>query len=194
MQLQLSSTGQAVLVVAAVLLIMADLVAVLAPILSAREEKNILFKSAVGEMTIEVSALEECLKRTVLDDPAVGEASVTIRVPERGGTDPIVCRLNLGIHEQSNVPGKADEVTMAAKAHFLDVLPLGREPELHQRVRILRPKRERPVAPPSEPEPAPEPAPEPEPEVPSLDGGLIYGSASEESKEKEVGEESGSKD
>jgi len=185
---QQSTLAKALMTALALLLVIIDILALLSPVISGREEKNIQFPSALGEMTIEVSALEDCLKRTVLKDPAVGEAAVTIKVPERGRSDPIVCNLNLGVHEQSNVPGKADEITVGAKQHILDVLPLDSEPLMRQRVRILRPKKERmpkELEPAAEPdlEPVVETEPEPERDIPSLDGGLIYGSPASETSE-----------
>ena len=97
------------------------------------------------------------------------------------------------------MPGKADEITIGAKQHILDVLPLEHEPIMHQNVRILRPKKERPLVEterPEEPrelEPGldAEAEPDAEPDVPPLGSGLVYGRPPAEKDAGDEGEDGG---
>ncbi len=188
---QMDTLGKISLVTMSIFLVLTNLLVLLSPILSAREEKNIRFRSPVREVPIEVSALEECLRRPVMDYPSVGDALVTIKVPDRNPGDPIICNLDLGIREQANVPGMADEVTTKAKQHFLSVLPMDIEPDMRQRVRILKPKsdrRDRRTTDAVQPEPEVEETDDAQ-QYPNLDAGLVYGSDSAEDAKDDDAEE-----
>lgn len=114
------------------------------PFLGARRktrEKLIEFTGEVGVMVIEVGALEDCLRRAVLEDEDVTYATVRIDVPELGREDPIVCTVDIGIKERPNVPGKANELAKRTQKRFLEILPMDTPPKVDMRkIHFTRPK------------------------------------------------------
>jgi len=106
-----------------------------------RREKPIEFTSEVGSMIIEASALEDCLRRTALEDEDVTDATANIRVPEIGQDQPIVCSIRIGIRERPNIPGKAGEIAKKIRERFLEILPMDTPPVVNlDRISIQRPK------------------------------------------------------
>lgn len=107
----------------------------------AKREKPIEFTSEVGSMIIEASALEDCLRRTALEDEDVTEAQANIRVPEMGQDQPIVCSMKIGIRERPNIPGKGGEIAKKIRDKFLEILPMDTPPIVNlDRIAIQRPK------------------------------------------------------
>lgn len=106
----------------------------------AHEERPIEFTGEAGTMVIEVTALEEWLRRTVLEDEDVSDAACTIKVPEIGSEEPIICNLDVGIKVRPDVPGKVNELTVAVRDHFLEILPMDQPPNVNVKVRIQRPR------------------------------------------------------
>jgi len=106
-----------------------------------RRDKPIEFTSEVGSMIIEASALEDCLRRTALEDEDVTDATANIRVPEIGQDQPIVCSVRIGIRERPNIPGKAGEIAKKIRERFLEILPMDTPPIVNlDRISIQRPK------------------------------------------------------
>lgn len=104
-------------------------------------EKLIELTGEVGVMVIEVGALEDCLRRTALEDEDVTHATVAIDVPELGREDPIVCTLDIGIKERPNVPGKANELAKRVQERFLEILPMDLPPKVDMRkIHFQRPR------------------------------------------------------
>jgi hypothetical protein len=98
------------------------------------------FESDAGRMTIDVSALEECLRRTALEDPDVGEASASIRMPRGGVSRPIACDLDVALYERADIPGKGGELASQIRRRFLQILPVEYDPVVNLHVRISAPK------------------------------------------------------
>ena len=104
-------------------------------------EKPIEFTSEVGSMIIEASALEDCLRRTALDDDDVCDATVNIKVPEIGQDQPIICSVRIGIRERPNIPGKGGEIAKKIRDRFLEILPMDTLPIVNlDKLSIQRPK------------------------------------------------------
>lgn len=136
--------------------------------------KTIEFESGAGNMTIDVSALEECLKRTALEDPEVTEASATIRIP-RGLGRAIICDMDIGIVERADIPGKGSDIAARIRRRFLQIVPLETDPLVNLKIKI-RPSRPGPDTAPTSAMPVatPTPAAEKLPEVPEFTGERRY--------------------
>lgn len=130
--------------------------------------KVLEFESDSGAMAVDVTALEDCLRRTVLEDPDVADARATIRVPRGGFTRAIQCTLDVGIYERSNVPGKGEELAAVVRKRFLQIIPVEQDPAVNLRMRI------RPPRTPGEASGAKEETPEPLPDVPEFTGERRY--------------------
>ncbi|MBN1810160.1 MAG: alkaline shock response membrane anchor protein AmaP [Planctomycetes bacterium] len=106
-----------------------------------RSEKPIEFTSEVGSMIIEASALEDCLRRTALEDEDITDAAATIKVPDIGQDQPIVCSVRIGIRERPDIPGKGSEIAKKIRDRFLEILPMDTPPVVNlDRISIQRPK------------------------------------------------------
>jgi len=106
-----------------------------------QREKPIEFTSEVGSMVIEASALEDCLRRTALENEDVTDAHATIKVPEPGQDQPIVCSMRIGIRERPDIPGKGSEIAKRIREKFLEILPMDTPPIVNlDRIAIQRPK------------------------------------------------------
>jgi len=124
-------------------MLIADLLVLVWTLVPDRKEKPIEFQSDVGSMVVEVTALQDCMRRTAMDDPDVTEAESAITVPQAGKDSPIVCEMRVGLLERADVPGKGREVATRLKDKLLEVLPMEVEPIVNLRITIVRPPRRR---------------------------------------------------
>lgn len=103
-------------------------------------EKEIVFESNGGEMVIDLSALQDCVARTLIEDKDVANASVKIRAHRSGMSRPIICDLTVDIHERGDIPAKGAEITEAARRRFMQVIPVEIDPVINMRIKIVEPK------------------------------------------------------
>lgn len=122
-------------------LLIADFLALVWVFVPDRREKPIEFQSDVGSMVVEVTALQDCMRRTAMEDSDVTDAEATITVPQAGKDSPIICSIRVGILERADVPGKGREVAIRLKDKLLEVLPMEVEPIVNLRIKIVRPPR-----------------------------------------------------
>lgn len=132
-------TGRAIFALVGVTLLVGD-VTLLLRALGLSASKVIDFKTDSGQMAVDVSALEECLRRTAVEDPDVADAVVRLHVP-RGGLDkPIVCDVEIGLRERSDVPGKGKDLAAAIRRRFLQIIPIETDPVVNIGIRIRPPR------------------------------------------------------
>lgn len=103
-------------------------------------EKEIVFESDGGEMVIDLSALQDCVSRTLVEDEDVANASVKIRAHRGGMSKPIICDLIVDIHERGDIPAKGAEISEAARRRFMQVIPVEEDPIINVRIKIVEPK------------------------------------------------------
>ena len=127
------------MLVAALLIL--DLMTLVWAFVPDKKEKPIEFHSDVGSMVVEVTALQDCMSRTAMEDPDVTEAEAAITVPQAGRDSPITCDMRVGLLERADVPGKGREVANHLKEKLLEVLPMEVEPIVNLRITIIRPPR-----------------------------------------------------
>lgn len=127
----MAGSGMALLVADAVLLLRA---------FGLGAGKTIEFESGAGKMVVDVSALEECLRRTALDDPEVTDATASIRIPRAGSSRAIVCDLDVGLIERADIPGKGGDVAARVRRRFLQIIPMETDPVVNLRIRIRPPR------------------------------------------------------
>jgi hypothetical protein len=102
--------------------------------------KVIDFESEAGRMAVDVSALEECLRRTALEDPDVTDASCSLRVPAASARRRIVCDVVVGVYERADVPGKGREIALNLRRRFLQIVPVETDPVVNLDIRIRPPR------------------------------------------------------
>jgi hypothetical protein len=102
--------------------------------------KVIEFESGAGRMAVDVSALEECLRRTALEDPDVTDASCSLRVPAASARRPIVCDVVAGVYERADVPGKGRKIASNLRRRFLQIVPVEVDPVVNLDIRIRPPR------------------------------------------------------
>lgn len=134
-----SVIGRVVFAVVGLGIIAAD-VALLLRALGLGASKVINFESDSGQMAVEVSALQECLRRTAIEDPDVEDAVCRLRIPRKGLEKPIICYVEVGLHERANVPGKGNDLSAAIRRRFLQVIPVETDPVVNINIRIRPPK------------------------------------------------------
>ena len=101
--------------------------------------KVIDFESSSGRMVVDVSALEEALRRSAMEDGDVMDADAHIHVPRGGFARPIVCDIGVGIRERSDVPGRGAEIASKLKRAFLRIIPVETDPVVNLKIRIRPP-------------------------------------------------------
>jgi hypothetical protein len=132
-------TGRASVAVVGILLLAGD-VTLLLRMLGLGASKVIDFESESGEMTVDVSALEECLRRTAVDDHDVADAVASLRLPRGGLEKPIICNVQVALHERADVVGKGKELAAAVRRRFLQIIPIETDPVVNINIRIRPPK------------------------------------------------------
>ncbi len=103
--------------------------------------KVLSFESSSGHMEVDISAIEECLRRTALEIDGVVDARASIRIQPGGLAKPILCNMQVGLRERSDVPGKGSEVSARVKERFLDIIPIDTAPMVNLGIRIRAAKR-----------------------------------------------------
>ncbi len=103
------------------------------------ESRVIAFKGDSGRMAVDVSALEDCLRRTALEDADVADAACRLRIPRGGIEKPIVCDVEVDIHERADVPAKGLDLAAAIRRRFLQIIPIETDPVVNIRIRIRGP-------------------------------------------------------
>ncbi len=103
--------------------------------------KVLSFESSSGHMEVDISALEDCLTRTALEIDDVVDARARIRIQPGGLAKPILCNLQVGLRERSDVPGKGSEVGARVKERFLDIIPIDTAPVVNLNIRIRTAKK-----------------------------------------------------
>ena len=101
--------------------------------------KKIEFESSAGRMVVDVSALEEALRRRALEHEDVADAKATIRIPSGGLAKPIVCDVHVGIRERADVPGRGAEIADGLKRGFLRIIPIETDPVINLSIHIRPP-------------------------------------------------------
>lgn len=175
--------GRVVLAFAGLLLVALDMAFVMRA-LGFGASKAIEFDGPSGHMEVDISALEECLRRTALEDADVTDAAARLRVPHGRSRRPIVCNVDVGVRERVDIPGKGSEIAQRLKRRFLDVVPVEKDPVVNLRMRI-RPREDAGAGytPPSNGAGKPEGAAgaeEPLADVPEFTGERRYGDRDEE--------------
>ena len=103
------------------------------------ESRVIAFRGDSGRMAVDVSALEDCLRRAALEDPDVAGAACRLRIPRGGIEKPIVCNVDVDIHERADVPAKGLDLAAAVRRRFLQIIPIETDPVVNVRIRIREP-------------------------------------------------------
>ncbi len=103
--------------------------------------KVLSFESSSGHIEVDISAIEECLRRTALEIDDVVDARARIRIQPGGLAKPILCNLQVGLRERSDVPGKGSEVGARVKERFLDIIPIDTAPVVNISIRIRAAKK-----------------------------------------------------
>lgn len=98
--------------------------------------KVLSFESSSGHMEVDISAIEECLRRTALEIDDVVDARARIHIQPGGLAKPILCNIQVGLRERSDVPGKGSEVGARVKERFLDIIPIDTAPLVNLSIRI----------------------------------------------------------
>jgi len=150
--------------------------------------KTIEFDGDAGQMVVEVKALEECLRRTALEDPDVTDAAAAITIPRGGIARTIVCDVDVGLHERADIPGKGADLASQIQRRFLQIIPVEKDPMVNLHITIRAPKHESPATAaltpaaglPAVSAPEPPKEPEPLPDVPEFTGERRYSSGDEE--------------
>jgi hypothetical protein len=182
-----SNAGRISLAAAGLVLIAAGLFLVLRAIGFA-SSKTIEFDGDTGQMVVEVKALEECLRRTALEDPDVTDATAAITIPRGGISKTVVCDLDVGLHERADIPGKGAELASQVQRRFLQIIPVENDPLVNLHITIRAPKYESPATAaltpaaglPAVSTPAEAKEPKPLPDVPEFTGERRYSAGDEE--------------
>jgi hypothetical protein len=160
--------------------------------------KRIEFESSAGRMVVDLSALEEALRRRALEHEDVADAKASIRIPGGGLAKPIVCDVDVGIRERADVPGRGAEIADRLRRGFLRIIPIETDPVINLAIHIRPPppceeSAKATVAMPAvgaegDDAPADGETPEPPlPDVPDFTGERRYGKAGEEDADGEPG-------
>jgi hypothetical protein len=157
--------------------------------------RRIEFESSAGRMVVDVSALEEALRRRALEHEDVADARASIRIGSGGLAKPIVCDVDVGIRERADVPGRGAEIADRLRRGFLRIIPIETDPVINLAIHI------RPPTPCVESDKATVampavgadggddggPAEPPLPNVPDFTGERRYGKSGDEGSEDEPG-------
>jgi hypothetical protein len=101
--------------------------------------KMIEFESSAGRMVVDVSALEEALRRRALEHADVADARAVIRIASGGLAKPIVCDVDVGIRERADVPGRGAEIADRLRRGFLRIIPIETDPVINLVIHIRPP-------------------------------------------------------
>ncbi len=154
--------------------------------------RRIEFESSAGRMVVDVSALEEALRRRALEHEDVADAKASIRIGSGGLAKPIVCDVDVGIRERADVPGRGAEIADRLRRGFLRIIPIETDPVINLAIHI------RPPAPCVESDKATvampavgaedgEAAEPPLPNVPDFTGERRYGKSGDDDAEDDPG-------
>jgi hypothetical protein len=113
------------------------------------ERKHIRFEDEVGDVTIEITALENCLQRLVLEEYQVTWAQVRLRVPPPEVDPTIRLEITARLREMEDLPSVSKQIRIAAVDRFKAILPLDRKVTANARL-SLEPSPHRAVSKPSE--------------------------------------------
>jgi hypothetical protein len=178
--------GRALIAALGVMLFIADAVLVLR-VMGFGGSKIIEFESEAGRMIVDVTALEECLRRTALEDSDVTDSSASIMIPRGGINKTIECNLDVGLLERADIPGKGSELASRIRRRFLQIIPIDRDPVVNLQIRIRAPKQGSPATQAMTPAAGleavavqEEKEPEPLPDVPEFTGERRYAVQDEE--------------
>jgi hypothetical protein len=89
-------------------------------------KKFIRFEDEAGEVVIEISALENCIQRMILEDFPVTWAHVTLDVPPPKVDPNVRGSVSIRLREMENAPEMARSIRTAAQERFEAILPLHR--------------------------------------------------------------------
>jgi len=101
--------------------------------------RMIEFESSAGRMVVDVSALEEALRRRALEHDDVADARAAINIPAGGLAKPIVCDVDVGIRERADVPGRGAEIADKLRRGFLRIIPIETDPVMNLTIHIRPP-------------------------------------------------------
>lgn len=174
-----ASTGAGrVVLVAAALVILACDIAVVLRALGFGASDAVEFESEAGLVSVDVTALEECLRRCALEDEIVTDASASVRIARGGLGQPVHCTVQVGLRERPDVPGRGKDLAAALKRRFLQVIPIDIDPVVDVRVFIREPESDALSAQETQEMPVSDlgpGAPEPLPDTPDFTGERRYG-------------------
>jgi hypothetical protein len=103
--------------------------------------KVLSFDSSSGHMEVDISALEECLRRTALEIDDVIDAKARIHIQAGGLAKPVLCAVQVGLRERADVPGSGSEIGTRIKDRFLEIIPIDTPPVVNLNIRIRSAKR-----------------------------------------------------
>ncbi len=133
-----SATGRSAFALVGMALLVIDIWLVMKA-LGFGASKMIEFESSAGRMVVDVSALEEALRRRALEHDDVADARAVIRIPSGGLAKPIVCDVDVGIRERDDVPGRGAEIADRLKRGFLRIIPIETDPVINLTIHIRPP-------------------------------------------------------
>ena len=93
----------------------------------ADEKKLIHFEDELGDVVVEITALENCLQRLVLEGFPVTWAQVRLKVPPPEVDPTIQCDLSVRHREMEDLPSMQKQMKLAVRDRFQSILPLDRK-------------------------------------------------------------------
>jgi len=85
-----------------------------------QREKTIAFKTASGEVTIALAAIEDLIKRLTGVIPEIKELRPDVRAVKKGG--PILVNLRVTLRSEANIPELTERLQIATKEKIEEVL------------------------------------------------------------------------
>ena len=133
-----SAPGRSTLALAGMTLLAGDIWLVLRA-LGLGASKMIEFESSAGRMVVDVSALEEALRRRATEHEDIVDARAAIQISSGGLAKPVICDVHVGIRERADVPGRGAEIADRLRRDFLRIIPVETDPVINLTIHIRPP-------------------------------------------------------